>query len=128
MISIRFKTRTDRLSSQGYPVILYVNIHNKRYNFYTDIYISKPEYLQDNKLSRKEPLYQEKNKRITEILSKVSILLLENKENIKDEIAAILKNRPSPSSSKPFTQLMDEFIKTKSSKGAIDITVGLSRR
>lgn len=75
MIAIR--QRKDRNNN----LYLYINFHGKRMSYNTGVSTC---YFKEGKVTRKDPLWKEKNNRIDEILSKVTILLL--KENNIDSI------------------------------------------
>ena len=125
MIKTSLKLRKDRLTIQGYPIILYVNINGCRMSFYTDIHVANIDWFIDHKISKKDPLYKEKNRRITEILSLTNIILLNNQDVtiVKKEIASIF-NSNIISSSPTFISAIEDFIKMKSSKGTISIYQG----
>lgn len=116
MAKATFTTRKDRGTSQGYPIILHVRLQDTRLRFYTGIYVKDPSFLQDDKVSRKDRLWNEKNRKLTEILSRVSIILLgeSDPEAIKEGIEAILDHRARKA--KTLTDYLEEFSGTKAGK------------
>lgn len=95
MITIRLITLHK--TRQGYPVNLYININGSRLHFFTDIYISSPENLQNGKVRGRESNYSEKNLRLSKILADASALVYSNHDiNIlKQQIPVILGHRSS---------------------------------
>lgn len=73
MITIRFIVL--RKTRNGFPVNLYININGSRLHFFTDIYISSPDNLQEGKIGRRESNYFEKNLRLSKISAEASALV-----------------------------------------------------
>ena len=84
---IRITTRKDRKG-----LFLYISKGNKRMTVSTGIEIDSEENFKDGRLGRRERLYKEKNKRIEEIVSKASIILLEEKawERVRERVLKLL--------------------------------------
>lgn len=114
MITVKLKVREERITDNGYPVILYMNINGNRLRFYIDIYIKEPSYLRGNRISKKDPLYKEKNIKIMKVLSEANIIVLResNIQKIKEEIADILNHRVT--NDKRFVDYIKDFMSTKS--------------
>lgn len=117
MVKVTLTTRKDRKLSQGYPIILYVRLQDKKLRFYTDLYVRDPSLLLSDKVSKKDKLWNEKNSKLTEILSKVNIILLKdsNVSTIKDNINEILNHKVSRKE-KLLIDYLEEFLKTRSGK------------
>lgn len=110
------KVRKDRETPQGFPIVLYININNKRLNFYTDLFIKNPSYLINNKISKKDPLWSEKNTKITEIISKTNIILMKYSEinDIKTNINYLLNHKIKQE--KKLSDYIKDYMSLKSGK------------
>lgn len=110
------KVRKDRETPQGFPIVLYININNKRLNFYTDLFIKNPSYLINNKISKKDPLWSEKNTKITEIISKTNIILIKYSEinDIKTNINYLLNHKIKQE--KRLSDYIKDYMSLKSGK------------
>lgn len=113
MISIKYIVRKDRKTPQGLPIILYVNIHSKRLNFYTDVYVKNESYLVSNKVSKKDSLYNNKNNKLTKILSEANIIVLEEEDIdiIKQKINGVLNH--DFHQDKKLIDYIEDFMRTK---------------
>lgn len=113
MIHIRLIARKNRITPQGYPVMLYININGKRLTFYTDVYINNVSYLINNRVSKKDSLYKDKNKKLLKIISDTNLIVLENpdfstvRENILASVNRIVKKE------KKLVDYMEDFMKLK---------------
>lgn len=121
MIRFRFKVRKDRNSIDGYPIILYANINGKRFNFYTNIFLDSVSHLNNNKVSKKDKLHREKNKKLEYILTTLRLLVLKGDvEDFRETMLSALE-RPSKQSSTLLIYSIEEFIKTKNNLGTIKV-------
>lgn len=116
MINVKFIVRKDRKAVQGFPIILYVNIHGKRLSFYTDVFVKEIEHLTNNKVSKKDTLHVNKNIKLTQILSQTSIILLQynNPKTVKQKINEVLSHQVFKE--KKLTDHIEDFMKTKKHK------------
>lgn len=96
MITIRFTTLHQ--TRQGFPVNLYINLNGKRLHFFTDVYVSSPKNLQENRIKKEEINYVEKNIRLNRILADVSALVYRQQDVIplKQQIPILLGHKENP--------------------------------
>ena len=80
--------RKDR----GNKLFLSLNINGKRLSYYTGVSVKEAGHFKEGKVTRKDPLYKEKNARLGELLSKVTLILLQKKDakEVADEINHVL--------------------------------------
>lgn len=113
MSTVKFITKERTKGNQGYPVLLYINVQSKRITISTGIFIKEREYLKNDKISRKDILWSEKNQKLTKILTEANSVLL--KENdfkiIKEKINEIFK--PSVRTEKKLIDYIREYSLTK---------------
>lgn len=113
MSKVKFITKERTKGNQGYPVLLYINVQSKRITISTGIFIKEREYLKNDKISRKDILWSEKNQKLTKILTEANSVLL--KENdfkiIKEKINEIFK--PSVRTEKKLIDYIREYSLTK---------------
>ena len=116
MSTVKFITKERTKGNQGYPVLLYINVQSKRITISTGIFIKEREYLKNDKISRKDILWSEKNQKLTKILTEANSVLL--KENdfkiIKEKINEIFK--PSVRVEKKLIDYIREYSLTKKHK------------
>lgn len=116
MPTIKFAVREERKTDMGFPVVLYINTNGDRLRFYTDVYIKNIKFLEGVRISKKDPLYKEKNERLLKILAEVTPLVYKetDKHLLKQHIADLLGGRTQKT--KTLIDHITEFMATKSHK------------